>query len=263
MQDFTNRFLDGRREILQTGPDAYYNRTGAEAITGADAATGKLTALRDEILGQTANGYQREKLAPILDAHLAASSFDMMRHAAAQQEVYSRGVAASAIETSRAEAVADPANLANAVFRAEDAARVLHAGQPPEAVETGVRAAGGSVIAGVIGNRLGRNDPQGVALFQQCRDRLDPSTRRTLGAAAETLSNTVAATAWLRDSSNKRDAGKTPTPTGDPALDAVNAASAFTAEPPPVVSSSGTLLDQDGIAGPASGSTRSRTAGAP
>jgi hypothetical protein len=54
VQDFTNRFLDGRRAILQTGPDAYYNQTGADAITGADAATGQLTTLRDEVLGQTA-----------------------------------------------------------------------------------------------------------------------------------------------------------------------------------------------------------------
>jgi hypothetical protein len=62
-------------------------------------------ALRDEIFDQAANGYQRRKLAPILDTHLAAGT-GITRHAVAQQEVYSRGVAASAIETSGAEAVA-------------------------------------------------------------------------------------------------------------------------------------------------------------
>src|SRR6478752_6228177 len=41
VQDFTNRFITGKREILQTGSDAYYNQTGADAIPGADAATRK------------------------------------------------------------------------------------------------------------------------------------------------------------------------------------------------------------------------------
>jgi hypothetical protein len=68
VQDLNNRFLDGRREVLQ----AYCDRTGADAIQGADAATGKLTALRDAVFGQTASGYQRQRLGPILDTHLAA-----------------------------------------------------------------------------------------------------------------------------------------------------------------------------------------------
>jgi hypothetical protein len=244
VQDLNNRFIDDSRAILKTGPDAYYNQTGADAITGADAATEKLTTLKDQLLGQTANDYQRQKLTPILAAHLAASASGIMRHTAAQQDVYSRGVATSAIETSRAEAIAAPATMDNAVMRAEGAARVLHADQPPEAVETGVRAAGGSVIAGVIGDRLSRNDPAGVALFRQYGNRLDLSARRTLGAAAETLSNTLDASVWLRDRSATL---RTPAPTGDAALDAVNASIPAS---PPVVSSNGVPLDHDsGIAG--------------
>ncbi|WP_428659345.1 hypothetical protein [Reyranella sp.] len=245
VQDLNNRFLDGSRAILKTGPDAYYNLSGADAIKNADATTGKLTALRDALLGQTANGYQREKLAPILDAHLVASARGIMRHTVDQQAAYSRSVAAAAIETSRAEAIADPTLLGNAVMRAEGAARALHAGQPPDIIEAGVRAAGGSIIAGVIGDRLARSDPAGVGLFKQYGKRLDPTARRALGAAAEMLSNSIEATAWLRDRSATL---RTPAPTGDAAPDAVNAASAPTVEPPPVVSSGGTLLDQDGIA---------------
>jgi hypothetical protein len=246
VQDFNNQFLNGRREILSTGPDAYYKQTGADAIHSADGTAKKLTALKDQLLGQTGNDYQRQKLGPILDAHLAASADGIARYVDEQQRVYARTVAANAIQTSRAEAVTNPANLTNAVMRAEDAARVVHAGQPPEVVETGVRAAGGSVIAGVIGDRLARNDPAGVTLFRQYGARLDPSTRRTLGAAAEMLSNSVAAAAWVRDRSA---ALRTPALTGDAVLDAVNTASASTAEAPPVISSGGVLLDQDGIAG--------------
>jgi len=242
VQDLTNRFLDGRRAILQS----YSSQTGADAIAGADAASANLTSLKDEVFGQTANGNQRQRLAPILDAHLAASTADVTRHAVAQQEVYSRGVATKAIETSRAEAIADPSLMDHAVLRAEGAARALHAGQPPEAIESGARNAGGSVIAGVIGDRLARNDPMGVMLFKRYADRLDPSDRHTLGAAVETLSNSIAAATWLRD----RGAGlRTPAPTGDAALDAVNAASASTAAPLPVTSSAGRLLDEDGIVG--------------
>jgi hypothetical protein len=188
VQDHNDRFLTGRRGILQTGPDAYYNRTGADAIAGADAATGKLTALRDELLGQTANGYQRQKLAPILDAHLAASTAGIVRHAVAQQEVYSRGVAATAIETSRAEAIADPSLMDNAVMRAEGAARVQHAGQPPAAIEAGARAAGGSVIAGVIGDRLAQRPDgrdAGPALRRSPRSARPPHARRGSRDAVE------------------------------------------------------------------------------
>jgi hypothetical protein len=239
VQDLDNRFLDGRRAILQN----YYDRTGADAITGADTATGELTALRDEVFGQSANGTQRQRLGRILDTHLADSRDGIARHVAAQQDVYVRDVAASSIETARTLAIADPTVMDNALFRAGDAACALHAGQPTEAVEAGVRAAGGSVIAGVIGDRLARNDPQGVSLFRQYADRLDPNTRRTLGAAAGTLSNSIDADAWLRERSA---ALRTPAPTGDAALDAVNAASASTDEPPPAVVSNGLLLDPDG-----------------
>src|SRR5690349_6593936 len=51
VQDLNNKFLDRRRGILQD----YYGQSGADAIKGADAATGRLAALRDDIFGQTAN----------------------------------------------------------------------------------------------------------------------------------------------------------------------------------------------------------------
>jgi hypothetical protein len=107
----------------------------------------------------------------------------------------------------------------NAVFRAEGAARTLHAGQPPDAIESGVRAAGGSVIVSVIGERLSRDDPKGVALFRQYADRLDPDTRHALGMAAGTLSASLDAAAWVRD---RRATLRRRAPTGDAALDAVN-----------------------------------------
>jgi hypothetical protein len=219
VQDFNNQFINGRREILSTGPDAYYKQTGA------DGTAAKLAALKDQLLGQTANDYQRQKLGPILDAHLAVSADGIARYADEQQRVYARTVAANAIQTSRAEAVANPANLTNGVVRAEHAARVLYQGQAPEVVESEARKARGSIVSAVIGDRLAHNDPSGVALYRQYGDRLDPRDRRALGAAADMLSNNLEASAWLRDRSAALAADKAKAPTGDAALDAVNAAS--------------------------------------
>ncbi|CAN5704562.1 hypothetical protein BH10PSE6_BH10PSE6_38620 [soil metagenome] len=247
VQDFNNQYITGEREILRTGPDAYYKQSGADAINGAGATTERLTKLKDQLLGQAPNEYQRQKLRPILDAHFAASADAVAKHATDQQAAYGRKVAATATETSRADAVANPANLPNAMVRAEGAARILYEGQAPEIVEAEGRKAGLSVVSAVIGDQLGRNDPEGLALFRQYRDQLDPRDRRVLGAAAETLTNTVAAADWLRDRS--ASLAVAPAPTGDAALDAVNVASASVAEPPPVTSWGGRLLEQDGVAG--------------
>jgi hypothetical protein len=96
------------------------------------------------------------------------------------------------------------------MVRAKDGARVLYQGRAPEVVETEVRKTGASIVLVVFGDRLARNDPQGVTLLHQYGDRLDPRDRRTLGAVAETLSNRVAAAAWL---SERRAAVRAPAPT--------------------------------------------------
>ena len=106
----------------------------------------------------------------------------------------------------------------------------------------GVRAAGGSGIAGVIGDRLSRDDPRGLALLRRYADRLDPDTRHALGTAAGMLSTSLDSAAWVRDRSA--------------ALDAVNAVDAT--DPPPVVSSGGMLFDPTtASSAPASGWPRS------
>ncbi|CAN5704465.1 hypothetical protein BH10PSE6_BH10PSE6_38600 [soil metagenome] len=234
VQDANDQYINGTREILRTGPDAYYKQSGADAINGAGATIEKLTKLKDQIFGQAPNDYQRQKLRPILDANFAVSADAVAKHATDQQAAYGRKVAATATETSRADAVANPANLPNAMVRAEGATRVLSEGEAAEVVENRVRTAATSVICAVIGDQLGRNDPEVLALFQQYRDQLDPRERRVPGAAAETLSNTIAAADWLRD--RRASLAVAPAPTGDAALDAVNVASTAIAEPPPVTS---------------------------
>jgi hypothetical protein len=246
VQDVNNQFITGVQQALRTGPDAYGKLEGADAIKGAGAVTQKLATFKDQLLEQAPNDYQRRKLAPILEAHLALAKDEIARHVGRQQQVYERRVHASAIEVAGREAISNPENLGGAVARAADATRTLHRAQPPEVVESEASRAESRVVSDLITDRLTRDDPAAVALYRQHQSRLDPGDRSALGAAVATLSNSIDAAAWLRERSATLN---TPAPTGDAALDAVNAATASTAEPPPVIASNGMLLDPDGIVG--------------
>ena len=74
VQDLNNRFITRMQDVLRTGPDAYLKREGADAIKAAGATTETLKVLKAEILGQGVNGYQRNRLGPILDAHFASAA---------------------------------------------------------------------------------------------------------------------------------------------------------------------------------------------
>jgi Restriction endonuclease fold toxin 5 len=251
VQDFNNQFITGMQQILRTGPEAYFNQKGADAIRGAGAATERLAALKKQLFEGASNDYQRRKLAPILDAHFASGSEQIARHLDQQQQVYERNVHLASIEVAEQEAISNPGNLAAAVTRAADATRALYKGQVPEVIESEAGKAGSRVVSNLIKDRLGRNDRLAVGLYRQYEKRLDPNDRTALGKAVETLSNQVDAAAWIRDRSASlpTSQGRAPVPTGDATLDAVNAASATLPEPPPVTSAAGTLLHEEGVAG--------------
>src|SRR5471032_1265961 len=67
--ELQNQFLDKQREILHTGPDAYLNKTGRDAVQGAEDALDKLEATRKETIGQAANDAQRRQLQTALGEH--------------------------------------------------------------------------------------------------------------------------------------------------------------------------------------------------
>jgi hypothetical protein len=205
VQDFNNQFILGQQEILRTGADAYYRLKGADAIQGAGTATERLQKLKEQLLSQTANPYQRQRLAPILDAHFTSATDQIARHVDQQQQVYDKNVALASIDVAEREAISNPDNLGGAVTRAADAARSLFKGQAPEVIENEARKAASQVVSSLIKDRLVRNDPSAVALFRQYQARLDPKDRIALGAAVETLSNAVDAADWVRS----RSAGPT------------------------------------------------------
>ncbi len=201
IQDFNNQFIWGSQDILRTGSDAYFKLRGADAIQGAAGATERLKNLKDQVLGQTANPYQRQRLGPILDAHFASATDQIAQHVDQQQQVYDRGVHTASIEVAQREATTNPENLGGAITRAADATRSFFKGQAPEVVENEVLKAVSRVVSGPIRDRLARNDPSAVGLYRQYQDRLDPRDRIALGAAVETLSNGIAAADWVRSRS--------------------------------------------------------------
>src|SRR5476649_20177 len=50
-----NQFLDKQRSILHTGPNAYLNKTGRDAVLGAPYVLAQLEAARQDAIGQAAN----------------------------------------------------------------------------------------------------------------------------------------------------------------------------------------------------------------
>ncbi|WP_428671164.1 hypothetical protein [Reyranella sp.] len=230
VQDFNNRFITGMQQILRTGPEAYFNQKSADAIRGAGTATERLAKLKEEVIGQAPNDYQRRKLAPILDAHFASGSEQIARHVDQQQQVYERNVHLASIEVAEQEAISNPGNLAGAIARAADATRALYKGQAPEVIENEARKAASRVVSSLIKDRLVRNDRAAVGLYRQYERRLDRNERTSLRMAVETLSNSVEAADWVRGRSTTLSAP----------IDAVSATSASTVS---------TLLDEDGVAG--------------
>ncbi|MCW5737017.1 MAG: hypothetical protein KIS73_23025, partial [Enhydrobacter sp.] len=230
VQDLNNRFITRMQDVLRTGPGAFHKLEGADAIKAAGATTETLKKFKAEIFGQTANGYQRSRLAPILDTHFASATEQIAWHVDRQQEVYDRNVASTSIAVAEREATSNPDNLAGAVTRAVGAVRVLHKGQPPEVIERESRKAASQIVSSLIRDRLVRNDPSAVGLYRQYEGRLDPTDRATLGTAVETLSNGVEAANWVRERSASLPAPQ------DRALTPTN-------------SRASALLDEEGVAG--------------
>ena len=109
VQDLNNRFITRMQDVLRTGPDAFLKREGADAIKAAGATIETLKKVKAEIFGQAVNGYQRNRLAPILDTHFALGSEQIARHVDRQQQVYDRNVAVASIEVAEREATSNPA----------------------------------------------------------------------------------------------------------------------------------------------------------
>jgi hypothetical protein len=91
--ELQNQFLDRQRQILHTGPDAFLNRTGRDAVLGADDVLAKLDAAPRETLDQAANGMQRKLLREALDHHATTEHYRIGGHVGEQSLQWQRQTA--------------------------------------------------------------------------------------------------------------------------------------------------------------------------
>ncbi len=114
VQDLNNQFVAASQGIMFTNPDAYLTKQGEDAIHATKPTVDSLNALKDKLLGQTANDAQRLALQDKLDFHVADATQMMSRHVATQALVVQKSVAWGTITNGTNEMVLnynDPAKV--------------------------------------------------------------------------------------------------------------------------------------------------------
>jgi hypothetical protein len=178
--ELQNQFLDRQRQILHTGPDAYLNKTGRDAVLGAPDALAQLEAARQETIGQAANDAQRRQLQTALGEHAITEHYRVGTHAGEQSLEWQKQTATERLNQLRQQAAldyADPGSI-EAYSRASESAareraRTLKLGPDSDEAQAEVDGARSSVWRSAIDAALDRmHTTPAITLFQQAADRL-------------------------------------------------------------------------------------------
>src|SRR5947208_14948187 len=70
IESLQNGFLAATQEALHIGPDAFYRKTGQDAVEGVPVLKERLSRLREGALDRAPDEAERAALAPRLDANL-------------------------------------------------------------------------------------------------------------------------------------------------------------------------------------------------
>ena len=98
VEELNNDFVGRQREILQTGPDAFYNRQGRDAILAAPDVIGRLQAVQDDLLGEAATPSQKAMLSKALHHHMAVTHYGIGDHVGRQSREWQKGVAQARLD---------------------------------------------------------------------------------------------------------------------------------------------------------------------
>ncbi len=90
IEGLVNGFIAAKQDALFGAPDAFYRRTGADAVEGVPAITKRLSGLRDATLDQANDDHERAALGPRLDAHMADALDGIGRHVTQQRDARNR-----------------------------------------------------------------------------------------------------------------------------------------------------------------------------
>src|SRR5476651_1619801 len=189
--ELQNQFLDRQREILHTGPDAYLNKAGRDAVLGAPDALAQLEAARHDTIGQAANEAQRRRLQTALGEHAITEHYRVGTHAGEQSLEWQKQTATERLNQLRQQAAldySDPGSI-EAYSRASESAareraRTLKLGPDSDEAQAEVDGARSSVWRSAIDAALDRmHTTPAITLFQQAADRL--STQDTTALAPQ------------------------------------------------------------------------------
>src|SRR5882672_10033439 len=87
LEGLHNGFLAATHDALHTSSEAFYRKTGQDAVDGVPALQEQLSQLRDAALDQAQDDGERAALAPRLDANLAYLQDGIDRHVSAQKQL--------------------------------------------------------------------------------------------------------------------------------------------------------------------------------
>src|SRR5471032_709626 len=124
--ELQNQFLDRQREILHTGPDAYLNKAGRDAVLAAPDALAQLEAARQDTIGQAGNEAQRRLLKTALGEHAITEHYRVGTHAGEQSLEWQKQTATERLNQLRQQAAldySDPGSIEAYARASESAAR--------------------------------------------------------------------------------------------------------------------------------------------
>src|SRR5471032_1043748 len=186
--ELQNQFLDRQREILHTGPDAYLNKAGRDAVLAAPDALAQLEAARQETIGQAANKAQRRQLQTALGEHAITEHYRVGTHAGEQSLEWQKQTATERLNQLRQQAAldyADPGSI-EAYGRASESAareraRTMKFGKDSDEAQAEIDGARSSIWRSAIEAALDRmHTASAIALFQRAGDWLSPDDTTTL-----------------------------------------------------------------------------------
>src|SRR5471032_387434 len=187
--ELQNQFLDRQREILHTGPDAYLNKTGRDAVLGAPDALAQLEAARQDTISQAANEAQRRQLQTALGEHAITEHYRVGTHAGEQSLEWQKQTATERLNQLRQQAAldySDPGSI-EAYGRASESAareraRTMKFGTDSSEAQAEVDGARSSIWRSAIEAALSKRDIKpAIALHTQAMDRLSPEDAAALG----------------------------------------------------------------------------------
>ena len=194
IQELNNDFIKSQQDLLYNGDKAFYRQQGKNAIDAAPAATQALIDLKTNIINQTSNPYQRERLSRMLGAGVAEANNGISRFVAAQSMEWQKQTDVATAKLMGDEGHnnwADPVKLQAAADRAAQAgeALALRSGHAPgtPGSEVIVKEFRSKVYGNAVGAALASgNTAAAISLYDRVKPTLDSETDKRLESAIKT-----------------------------------------------------------------------------